>query len=847
MDPINPNRPASSPEEDQSLPTEVRQSSRLLRKRVNPSEGEPELRLKKPRHHSDARGLLSRKSVQAEADWITPNIENNRIMIPAVCVQNDAQCRVDATIMQELATKVQLQEAVSHKRSGIAGMGAFANSSFRKHELIGFYKGRLMKHVPVSEEVLAHYKANSMHKDQSLPSTLYVAWHEDNGIHFMTTADTHVLWSGFTVSGTEVELGIDGLFEGNNLAYLNHSEHPNVMPLATINRTQSLIEGDNIYLKPGYTENDVLLMIVATEDIPTGAELTFNYNWTEKQIHKNFTLVGNDIFPEPEIYTSITGDEVGFNCGRQQKKALETKEKEAEQETYKAVSPLSSLPAELNIDPMYQQLATNWRKYDRASCKKIVDSLMQGDKDMLKLYIWLHYSYRSYSPSIIYKNLSCNGIKKYFDLTCSDDLRQFIRNNFSVDLASQINQQQRISTEVIDCRKQNKHADLFGQMINGRGDPNAAMKEYLFDSIYNSGNKALRASAQFLSAEKALSNKSNILGMEPGYWTKSRLYAFMVDHNLFKTEADSITYMPLKYLNDCFRNPEGNHGVEQGKKKFSFYVTQWLTSKKKLLSLQSELNIHEIYNPFTNSTSWTQEDLLKLPASRIFYRVNEGVGDQQMYKDLERDVETWLFSARRDPARHQALERIKISLQGKQQLFNWVVFYMRKLGKNSICDISEKTRNFTEGRDRIKSEGIRECIHKCFESDKSLSDEDKARFLEGYAFLAESIINKYQKEHPGQDVDDHLFDLLKDQLSAELRQKLNETSRDYMSLWISLLKRSGSVALLKIYVEQLIDKKGRVNTVKSLNQVKIRLPSKWIESDKKWSQAMITKLLSLNP
>lgn len=848
MDPVNPNPPGMNQGGEQNQPTRGRRSSRLLGKHVRSTEGEPEKPLqKKPRFQPETPKPGSSRSVQPGIDWVDPKLDaRGRIMLPEACVESALQCRVDARAIKDLAIQVQFREPVYHKASSIAGMGVFADRNLRKHEFIGFYKGRLTKHIPVHKKARDHYKSNRKNKEHLLPPKLYVTWYEDNGIHFLTTPDTHILWSGVKVYRTSVELGIDGLIKGNDLAYLNHSEHPNVMALATVTQAQFCVSGSQLCLKSKYSGNDLLLLVVAIEDIPKGSELTFNYDRTE--VSKEFSKVGYDIFPEPDLYTEILGDRVHFKYGAEQKRALKAREaeREARRLAEGAFGSVLPLPPELHLNSEQRQLATDWCQFRTKAHKQVIDMMHQRDEVMLKLYIWLNYFHYSHSPSNTYICLQRNHLTDLFGFNNVSDLRHYIRTNFSSELASRINYQQNTGSKtsgVVPQERARKSTDLLDRVYSGRDNPEEAMKQYLVNCIYNTSRQDDHPSNMFSSAEKVLSTRAGILGKPQGYWVMSRLYAFMIDHGLFRSKSDQALYVPLSYLAACFRKPTEGHGPEQGKRVLELYVTQWLKQKKPLKNLQSELNKYRVYNPYSESDHWQESDLLKLTATRLYYRVTPRDSHGLMHEKLECDVRTWLSSPKTDPSGKQALERAKAVLQQKPELFKWVVFYMRKLQTHSIYEINEKARNFREGRARILSEDIRECIYQCTE-DYSL--DERAKLLEGYIYLAIGEIKKYEVKHPGLKVPDSLFpEHFRTQLRKELREHMAASQYYFQKKWIKLIEQSRSEALLRILVTEYMARKTPSQAVISLNSSNVCTPSELADGVKaQWTSKMIKSFVS---
>lgn len=181
-----------------------------------------------------------------------------------------------------------------------AGMGAIAKRAFKENELIGFYQGHLVRRKKLPDLWKGEYKQTfESSRDGELVWPQYALWTiGEKGAEFQRTPDTYIAWTGINIYGCGEEVGIDGVNKENALSYLNHRDIPNatLQPVINSKALKHVLQDGTQHLKPDQVSSDqILLTVIATEDIPEGAEITF---WYGNKV--DFEHVGANILACPQ-------------------------------------------------------------------------------------------------------------------------------------------------------------------------------------------------------------------------------------------------------------------------------------------------------------------------------------------------------------------------------------------------------------------------------------------------------------------------------------------------------------------------------------------------------------------
>ena len=194
----------------------------------------------------------------------------------------------------------------------LAGTGAIAARAFKENELIGFYQGHLVRRKKLPELWRGDYKRTFIEENETeFVWPQYALWKDEgNSIEFLSGPDTYIAWTGINIYGCGEEIGVDGVEKANALSFLNHRDDPNATLQPVINpkamkhvlqdRTQHL-QADQV------SAENVLLAMIATEDIPEGAEITFCYG-----NKVDFNHVGADVMTHPQQCMNLKGGRLKF-------------------------------------------------------------------------------------------------------------------------------------------------------------------------------------------------------------------------------------------------------------------------------------------------------------------------------------------------------------------------------------------------------------------------------------------------------------------------------------------------------------------------------------------------------
>ena len=203
--------------------------------------------------------------------------------------------------LKQCAEQLDITSRVTTKDSEnpAAGKGCFALQGYRPCELVGLYKGELVRRKNLPDQWASSYKKHFKLSDKEVVYPVFAVWSgEGRNAHFIKAPDTYTAWSGVKVYRQGEELGIDGSDYSSPLSYLNHSDIPNVVILSVIHPDylQRITPDGTQYITPqGVLPDNLLLAVVCTQSIKEGEELTFRYG-----NNPNFEKVGLDVHKAPQ-------------------------------------------------------------------------------------------------------------------------------------------------------------------------------------------------------------------------------------------------------------------------------------------------------------------------------------------------------------------------------------------------------------------------------------------------------------------------------------------------------------------------------------------------------------------
>lgn len=220
--------------------------------------------------------------------------------------------------LEKLSRNLITNSRVSEQQSEIVPgeTGAFSIRPFREGEVIGFYRGQLVRRKDIPPKWLRHLPVRVPKSSEKA----CIVWHQAGNKMMFRASDTHTAWSGATLFGTGVELGLDGKVEGqfggSNLRAINHSDTPNVR-LITVANEEHLSESEHAFaklsLKPELVNShSILIIAIADEDIDPETELTFNYKANQLKHPIDFNVAGKNILPQIANQVQITKHRVHF-------------------------------------------------------------------------------------------------------------------------------------------------------------------------------------------------------------------------------------------------------------------------------------------------------------------------------------------------------------------------------------------------------------------------------------------------------------------------------------------------------------------------------------------------------
>ena len=769
---VTRNRRGVRKEQDSPSAMEVDSSTGSRKRQLDKSESLParkSARTTKPVKHFEA---VDNPVVRASTiQWVSAEVtEEGRILVPSQCLRAYKKHRLDAEQLRQQAFDAEFIPMVHSGPSKIedAGKGVFASRDFQEGELVGFYQGRLTRHMTVSDDVVQHYsdlcKAN---KWPEPPENSYATWYETHGkTHFLQTPDSHILWSGIEVEQEKIELGIDGLKGGNALACLNHSDDSNVKALPTFSKKRSQGRDNDLFIRAGhYSEDDLLIPVVANRPIKADEELTMTYRRpTEDPI--DFTKVGNNIFSAAKHY--FTADKDGVKSLPLPSAA-----------DFSSHS-LESSDFEETFTREEERLARAWCQGKAYAQKKLVDAIQAGDERMLDIFIFLCLKHQHLTPSETVWSVD-RVMGQYF--RSASELRDYIRSHFSSDDAARMlslrnvpGEKEREPEPSSSSRRELK--ELLTRFRSDGDDAKDSLRDYLFCRLYCS-DVTLPPADQHLFAHTAqlLKKTPCLMGKRGKDWDEAALYQFALDDGIFLNDEDRIAFMPLSYLSACFDAAAERH--KEGMKALNEYVHYWVSRGDPLYVLASLLSRHHVPNAVEPGAIWTEKHLLELRSMRLLYA--RSLTDDEI-KD---QITIWLDNRNTKEGR-TALQTIKSQLLNgslEQSRF----FFLMKASGQTYEVIYKAVKPFAKqyGLGDVKRDAVQEQSYGYMAEETSFQQQ-----AENLGNAIRVIVQRFSNAG---DVSEDEADALITQeeleiLQKELRTALEAGSRIYSIDWYGLLR-----------------------------------------------------------
>lgn len=803
----------------------------------------------RPRHEPPALPVSSslperKKSRTAEIQWVKPEYDlpsdspdqpaKQRIIFPKKGVQFNKKYRLDSADVREKMAEAGFTTDVTFAPSSICGLGAIALRDFKQHELIGIYEGALVKHKPVPESVLKDYcKRTGKDRFDDLEPVPMVTWYQEgDGYRFSTVPDTHTLWSGIVIEDENIELGIDGMLGGNDLKYLNHADTPNVKPVTAFSCEHSRAVGNKLFAQKGkYDKNDLLICIVALDDIPKGAELAFDYgNWLE---NIDFERVGKDLFADAARYATIKDDHVSFSLD---KPSSETSDPADLDMPSISSNETTEKPAFLStLSDSEKHLVEHWNSGDRSVRKAVIDQLHLGNERMLQLYIYV----MKLKPRDIYTGLYY--IKDCFpegQLSSVSAIRKFIRETFPAEEAAPllglVAPPEVMDFESTAPAELSETKELFDRIKQNRDDATQAMKVYLYNTVYRSSRteKPNQARVVYAYPVRAFHKLEGILGKPKHYWDAVAFYKFMLDHSIFKNYEDQVTYMPLKYLDELF-NSDDNTSHELGWGLLGSSCVQKLNDGVLLKSIAGALSDMGIRKPDSHESSWHEDDLTALPAVKEWYK-------QHTVENPKTLVEEW----KRTDA-HMAKEAMQVKIKQfigtNNDRWDDIIYEMHKLPM-SVKEIYESTRGLSSvGRGCAKEDDVLRIIFARMPEELTLDQQvEKIGTSMKWAYFK---LEAFLEKHPGESLEKVFTEEELSKLEKELDEKSSQTP--YTRQWTPLLKLGPSKQIHKIFFRIMVQKRTPSKMLGYLKkrEIPIVLESAPAPEGALWSHTVLSEVL----
>ncbi|WP_461535158.1 hypothetical protein [Spongorhabdus nitratireducens] len=197
-----------------------------------------------------------------------------------------------------------------------AGTGAFAARDYRKHQLIGFYPGRLVCRKQLAPTLSTDYLLLTKTDKNQVRYPMSIVWFPASSlmIHpgpdcFNTATDTYTAWTGVRLARRNTELGFDAAFTDDPMRRLNYmirkEENCIMIPVVSPDCIQSVNRNGVIYVDPDkFSAEKMLIAVVAIKPIAAGAELG---TWYGGRFAPYFQYVGWNIVKQPQVISRFDG------------------------------------------------------------------------------------------------------------------------------------------------------------------------------------------------------------------------------------------------------------------------------------------------------------------------------------------------------------------------------------------------------------------------------------------------------------------------------------------------------------------------------------------------------------
>lgn len=726
---------------------------------------------------------LQREDSSTGILWVKPEYNKLRqITLPQECLSGGIHCRVDSKELIALVEEHHFTEMVYTDKSPIAGTGVFATRAYAQGEFIGFYKGRIVKHQKIDDDVLTHFKQQTDTPQKSLPKNIYVCWQDNNGTaKFIKSTDSHTLWTYAYLDESPVEVGIDGLQAGNALAYMNHSPTPNVIPFTVASKEITHDRSDLFSVKSGqYNSTNLMSAVVAIKPIKAKEELTFDYAPRVRRI--DFNKVGYDIFQHPELYYNIDQDRIS-------RKTFPPKEAFL---PYDEVTPLF----EQDLSDDDKQLLNACKNNNVHALKKLTDAVLAGEEQYINLYILYSFFYRKISITDMVWSGHLSLLRRFFPNVHA--LKTYIVNQFpSVDssrmlwLAEEPGQMQRTTLETTATSAE--LAELVRRIKSEDPESKEALKEYIFCRVYRT--KSIISVSQQCIFQKmcgVLGDARSLLGKPGKDWHPEDFYKFAVEEGIFLNDVERIAYMPLTY----FRLPFSSDPKEDKQKRLKAlneYCCQQFSKGCSPRLIAVNLSRCKVPNPFRDnpSTNWQEADVYYFDSANLM----RGVVDTESY---EEHLQTWLNGSKSKQTLEE-FETLKVHIQNGTLPISYLIYRMRCHGK-TIEDIAHRLRQLKsdifKGYTRDK---IRKAIFQHLPKNTAFSQQ--AAIIGSAIDVAHLRVLEAQEE-PGFIQFDSLFSEEDLRLLAEELDECYHPS--YTTSWYNLLREWPVPCLYRLFLANVV-------------------------------------------
>ena len=762
---------------------------RNLRKR--PSSSQPQStkqrRIKATQQTASKKPTATRP---AQITWYPPKrTEIGQIVFPEKCLSDDIRHRPDGDALRELVDKHNFTEMVYLDSSDIAGTGVFATRDYDEGEFIGFYKGRIVKHFPVDQQFIDDYQLKTGTSSADLTSVMYATWQDIDGkTEVIKLPDTHTLWTYMFFEGTDIELGIDGLQNGNALAYLNHSTDNNVIPISICSKRVAVHDTQKIIVKPGqHNDQTVMAAIVAARPIKAREELTFDYFPEAEGV--DFSKVGRDIFQYPELYYDIDHDQITPKASFPSAEAL-------------APQPECVFDFEKNLPDDDKQLLLDCRTNRMKALKILVNGVLRGNERYLNLYLFYCLCHLKLPIDYILWGRRTSPISHIFPNVKS--MREHISTTFSpadsarmLTLAEEPGEMKRSTLEqTASCTEL---SELVRRIEAGEPDTPEVLKEFLFCRFYRSKASAEAKRNTLASVVERLQGVPYLLDKPGKEWFQEDYYRFAIDEGVFLNDIDRIQYMPISYLKRCLSSNTLKDKTT-GLKLLNEFCCAMLAKKTSICTIASLLSKGTVPNPFSPNfpadTAWKESDIYRLEPTRLLHR-------SSCSDESDTHLSIWLRKSADRKQKRAAFDAMKIRLENGSLSSSYIIYKMKCHGL-SVDDIYQKIRDL-KGRhfQDYTADKIRADVYKHLPAQSTLPEK-----INVLGSAIEVIFAKLANQPEDMSLD-QLNTILSEEELKTVQDELNhpDASNGCKMQWYKLLKVWPVPCLYKILLTHMTGKR----------------------------------------